>query len=447
MHRRTFLKGLGLGAGALAAPSLLPRIAAAAEGKDHYFVFVYFEGGWDILLSLDPRDPAVFTDDVLLETGIQPAYDRIFGGFPTAPIDLGPYTVGPCAGDLASVANDFTVFRGVNMSTLTHEVGRRHFLTGRPPSGLQARGPSVGSLAVSQIGADRPIPHMAVAMEAYNDTLPPFASALPVALVQQLRFTLQSNFGMGTPGISSAVKGALAAYRKRPPSQGPTAGAASSALAQVYIENRERAAELVASGLHDQFDFASPALAGLRSQYGFDEATVESPAGRAALAAQALKTGLCRVVSVTLAAGLDTHDNDWSFGHPTQLAAGFKALADLVADLKASEAPGGGSLWSKTTVCVFSEFARTPVLNSQGGRDHHFGNCAMLGGAGVVGGRTFGQSSDKALEPEYVDLTTGLPSGNGETLLPEHVLATALAAGKLDYSELRVEPLQTLLQS
>ena len=41
---------------------------------------------------------------------------------------------------------------------------------------------------------------------------------------------------------------------------------------------------------------------------------------------------------------LDTHDQSWATDHPVRLLEGFNALARLIADLKASPAPGGGSV-------------------------------------------------------------------------------------------------------
>ena len=44
---------------------------------DHYFIFAYFRGGWDILLSLDVRDPYTFNNGVISTTRIQPAYEQL----------------------------------------------------------------------------------------------------------------------------------------------------------------------------------------------------------------------------------------------------------------------------------------------------------------------------------------------------------------------------------
>ena len=54
---------------------------------------------------------------------------------------------GPAIGKLAAQHyQDLAVVRGVNMGTLTHEVGRRYFLTGKFPRGLAASGSSPEAL-------------------------------------------------------------------------------------------------------------------------------------------------------------------------------------------------------------------------------------------------------------------------------------------------------------
>ncbi|MCB9529496.1 MAG: DUF1501 domain-containing protein [Myxococcales bacterium] len=447
INRRDFLWRTGLAAGALTfgGTSLFGRIARAAGEQDHYFVFAYFEGGWDILLSLDPRDPAEFTDAVVRDTGIQPGYALLPPQYSRRPIDAGPFMLGPCVGELAQLGDLFSVVRGIDMSTLTHEVGRRYFITGQRPSGLTARGSSVATLAAAAVGADRPVPHLAHLVESYNADQPAFAAALPVAAVDHLQYILQENLGIPT-AIPANVKGALGAYWQSQDAQcDPGRGAGVGHLADIYRDNRARARQVITSQLHRNFQFNTPENAELRRRYGIPDGQLETPYGRAALAAQALKTGLSRVVSVALATGLDTHDATWANQHSTNLQMGFDALARLLRDLRDSEAPSGGSLLDKTTVVVFSEFARTPRLNERQGRDHHLANCALVAGAGIRGGRVVGRTSDRSMGPETIDLATGEADPQGEALKPEHVLATVLAAGGIDPAPLRVGPLPTLL--
>lgn len=446
LNRRDFLRRTGLAAGALTlGGGMWGQMARAAGEQDHYFVFAYFEGGWDILLSLDPRDPGDFPDDAVRETGIQPAYAMLPGQYSRRPIDAGPFSLGPCVGELAALSDLFSVVRGVDMSTLTHEVGRRYFITGQRPSGLTARGSSVATLATAGVGADRPVPHLGHLVESYNIDQPAYAAALPVAAVDHLQYILQENLGIPT-AVPANVRGALGAYWQRQGEQcDPGRGAGVGALADIYRDNRARAREVITSQLHRRFQFNTPDTAEVRRHYGFAEGQLETPYGRAALAAQALKTGLSRVVSVALSTGLDTHDATWANQHSTNLQAGFDALARLLRDLRDSEAPGGGSLYDKTTVVVFSEFARTPRLNERQGRDHHLANCALVAGGNIRGGQVIGRTTDRGMGPMTVDLTTGQPDPAGDALKPEHVLATALASGGVDYASLRVEPVPALL--
>jgi hypothetical protein len=445
MRRRDFLSavGGGLGSFALSAP-LLSRLSYGAEQNDTYLVFCYFEGGWDQLLGLDPRDPVSFPDADAVETGIEPAYQFVEGGFPTGIQTVGEVSFGPCIGELAQLTDQFSVIRGINMATLTHEVGRRYFITGRPPSGLQARGSSAASLAASQLAEDRPVPNLALRVESYSQDLPSYAGALSISFVQHLQFILKPQLGIPTY-IPPKVQEALEAHAASSSSCLPAGGYDWGNMATIYRENQQRAKDLVTGQLYSLFDFTAPALAAVRQHYGFDTSGVESPYGRAALAAQALKSGLSRVVSVVLADALDTHDGSWENDHGIRLNAGFNALARLITDLRDSEAPGGGSFLDKTVFLAFSEFSRTARRNSRRGRDHNLCNSVLLGGRGLQSGKVIGASSDLGMAPEHLNLETGLADPEGISLKPEHVLSTLLTAAQLDPSSLIAPPIAPLL--
>src|SRR4029453_12202905 len=80
VSRRNVLEALGAaGGGFLLADFMPPRPAFGAE-KDvkRKFIFAYFEGGWDQLLGLDPRDPAMTDPKVQL---IDPGYAQLAYGF------------------------------------------------------------------------------------------------------------------------------------------------------------------------------------------------------------------------------------------------------------------------------------------------------------------------------------------------------------------------------
>lgn len=445
MNRRQFITRSAMAACALGMEGAwLGRLARAAHGSGRYVVFCYFEGGWDHLLGLDPRDPAIFHDGVTGETGIEPAYDRLPADFPHDVVTAGPFTFGPAIGELAELTDHFSIVRGINMATLTHEVGRRYFLTGQPTSGNLARGSSVSSLVCEHLGDDRPVPHLALNVESYAEpSVAAYAAAMPIAAVGHLRFILQEDLGIATL-IRPGVRDALAAYWDQEPGC-DDGGVAGSQLAAIYRSNRARADQLVKSGLHNQFAFDEPGLADVRAHYGFAPGEQEGSFGRAALASQAIKTGLSRVVSVALTGGLDTHDGSWAGTHSVALRSGFDALARLLTDLDTSEAPEGGSLLSRTTVFVFSEFGRTARLNARGGRDHMLTNCALMAGAGIVPGQIIGSSSDNGMGPNLVDLATGMSDEEGVSLKPEHVMTTLLHGVGADAKALKSEPIEALL--
>ena len=185
LMRNVLLAGgaAGLGAGGLGALSRLALGQESPEAEDRFYVFAYFNGGWDTLLGIDPRDPAVFNEDNIGATRIQPGYEmQAEARFQEAPA-FAPGTeilLGPAARPLDAVASRLAVVRGMSMDTLTHEVGRRRFLTGKPPSGLQARGSSGSAWLAAQFGGSRLIPNLSVRVEAFNPELPPEASALRV---------------------------------------------------------------------------------------------------------------------------------------------------------------------------------------------------------------------------------------------------------------------------
>src|SRR5690606_15551190 len=147
--RRRFLENvlfagggaMALGAGGLGA---LARLARGADGDqtEKFYVFAYFNGGWDTLLGIDPRDPMVFDEDNVGATRIMPGYgQQAEARFQEAPRPTAEgILLGPAARPLDAVSRRLAVVRGMSMDTLTHEVGRRRFITGKPPSGLQARG-------------------------------------------------------------------------------------------------------------------------------------------------------------------------------------------------------------------------------------------------------------------------------------------------------------------
>lgn len=423
--------------------------AAQLAPADRCFVFVYFSGGWDQLLAFDPRDPSVFTVDRIPETRILPGYALINDTtFPYAPIlpatrpGSAPPNIrfGPAVDRLADHYDLMAVVRGINMATLSHDVGYRYFLTGKEPAGSAARGSSAATEIVGQMAPIQPIPSLAYGIETYNDRYPGTANALRVSRINDLLLTLSPS----PTALDSEIEKQLVDLR----GQKVTCESQlydTRGLVTSYDTSRDQMAAVLNARLDQAFRFELAANAGIRAQYGLPGAPpYDTPAGRAALVATALKKGISQCVTINLTGGLDTHFGT-QLNHATTLRTGFRALADLVSDLRATTHPAGGNFMDHTTLLVFSEFARTPLINATGGRDHHLCSSALLMGAGLKHNVVYSSSGDIAMAPGRVDLRTGLPDPDGRNVFPENVIATVLASAKLDYSILRDEPLTSLL--
>lgn len=443
--RRQVLETAGLGAGLVTLRTMLwPARAEAATGAPPgYLLLCYFSGGWDQLLALDPRDqtrPQYQPAQAYANggSGIYPAYDKVIdtnvkavlAGNPTGVQAARNLSFGPAVpASLQQHAQDLCVVRGINMGTLTHEVGRRYFITGKFPRGLQAAGSALPTVVAAQAGDTSEIPNLAVSVESYNENFPAFASGLEVQGANDVQNVLRPG---GTP-VPAGTDGLLRAYE----AQGLACNGhelGGGGLATLFRASRLKARELVLSGASSHFAFTldparqTPEIKSLFSAFNISTyADLGGARGQAALAAQALTKGLSQAVSVQLASGIDDHSDSWTRSHAGNLYKGFDALASLITYLKAAPDTGGGSIWDRTTLMVFSEFARTPLVNSRGGRDHHLASSCLLAGPGVQGNQVVGATSETGM--------TALPF-NGNALRPADLHATVLKSMGLTWDHL-----------
>ncbi|MCP3135730.1 DUF1501 domain-containing protein [Pyxidicoccus xibeiensis] len=454
-ERRTFLKAAaGFMGSTLLGGVPFRAFAQAAElaPADRCFVFVYFSGGWDQLLAFDPRDPDEFTPDRAAETKILPGYNLIndsrFQSRPIIPNErpgAGRPNIdfGPAVGRLADHYDLMTVIRGINMNTLGHEVGYRYFLTGKIPIGSAARGSSTATEIVGQMKPRVPIASISYNVESYNDRYGGYANALRVSRRDDLLLTLRP----ASQQLDSEIEKQLLDFRGQPVNC-EQAAYGTRGVGTTYANSQDQMRLVQSQGLEKAFQFLDttlPEMAAVRSRYGLNsQADVDSEKGRAATVATALKRGIAQCVTINLTGGLDTHFGS-QLTHANNQRRGFDALASLVEDLRSSAHPSGGNFMDHTTIMVFSEFSRTPLINASGGRDHHLCSSALLMGAGFKHNTVFGKSGDIGMSPGRFDLRTGAADPNGENIFPEHVIASVLASAKLDYSITRVEPLRTIL--
>jgi uncharacterized protein (DUF1501 family) len=449
LNRRRFLQGTaaaGTGLsmfGGLNAYNALAQTAPNND-KDIHYVFAYFSGGWDILLGLDPRDPAQFNSGNMSQTRIQPGYDLLSGTDGQLVQTASGLTFGPHIGMLAGHHDKIAVVRGMSMETLTHEAGRRRFLTGKPPSGLLARGSSAATWLASMHGAGQAIPNLSVRVESYNVDQPNYATALRTQGVPDLIRALRPSEPALGRRQSAQLDQLLSTVAQCPTSR------KSRALRKAE-EARKQANEMTTTQLDRLFNFQAnnSEMEQLRSEFAIPGGTagLQSPQAQTAMAAQAIMNGISRAVSIQATSGLDTHFNDWATDQGPRQEVGFDAIARLVTKLESSQYKNSSDSWLDHTVIVgFSEFSRTPMLNVRGGRDHSLSAACFLLGAGIQGGISVGASSNRGMEPQAINLKTGAIDLAGDVPKPEHVLQTLMfnAGHENDPSDLRVYPIDAI---
>lgn len=460
--RRSMLGALGLGGGALILDGFLGLRHARADVPGDpddapLLVMCEFAGGWDTLYSLDPRnhqdfgDPAggIYTGfDLVIDPPTKSVIENDTSGTGVVMPNGSAVGFGPAIGKLAANHfSDLCVVRGVNMGTLTHEVGRRYFLTGKFPRGLAASGSSLETwwAAASGYVDTHQIPNLvAGGAETYNEGLSPLASGLQVPgyaeMLQVLR-PLNAAVGVDEKVTQAAAKfhqGDLCAHHQLD--------------ARGHVTNHlsawTSAQTLANGGLWKHFDFKANPPAGSQLEKLYQTFSVNpanpsaalagKPRGQAALAAQALVNGISQVVLLRLVNVTDAHfDDDWPTNHPAQQRAGFDAVSELISYLKTTLDPKGKPFWDRTTLLCFSEFARTPRINAQGGRDHHLASACLVAGNGIKGNTVVGATKDSNYDSRPIDLETGAPDDEMGTLIkPSDVHATILEAAKLPYDHI-----------
>jgi hypothetical protein len=165
--RRSFIASTA----AIGASLPFAGLLRADVGSSHRFVSVFFDGGWDVLLGPDARDPDSNPSDIDLGTELlAPEYrDPI-------PVVVGGTEVlwGATMTQLVPHADVLTLFRGVNMNTVAHPAGQAYVNTFIPPAGVVPKGDSIATrmTTATDYGAFV-LPNVAIGMPSYNVSFGP----------------------------------------------------------------------------------------------------------------------------------------------------------------------------------------------------------------------------------------------------------------------------------
>ena len=393
MKRRAFLQ-LGAGAGlGLALGFRRPHAANPAPRTPRRLLLVFAAGGWDTTYAIDPKDasradlPAgavrrfsgldVFCDDS--RPGVTQLFER------HAPL--------------------ISIVRGIATDGINHAECQRRIVTGTRENNR----PDLGAMVAHGVGLALPVPYLILGDIAYAG--PYAASSARVGATNQI-VELLGGAGAGRPGaevveavpddvrVLTAEDAALRAY-----SEASLARARAERGATGYNRRRvEDFAESIARG---------DRLRALGNKFGHRGELLSLDA-QVPLALDALEQGLSQTVMLSTRLPWDTHsDNHLQAGYHD---VSFASVAHLVDELV--RRPGlaaGTKMIDDTVVLFFSEMARGCRVGGEPGHEgkgHWQYTSAVVIGAGVRGGRTFGSTGPDMLGAK-LDLHTGEPSAAG----------------------------------
>lgn len=427
LGRRQLLWGaIGLGGMGLASSFGPIRRLMAGPMEDRRFVACFFNGGWDVLLGPDARDRDY-------PGSLDMGYDLLAPEYRNPmPVTIGGTEVlwGAPMQPVVRHADVLTLFRGVNMNTVAHPTGRAYVNTFMPPAGVVARGDSLGTrMATARPTSDLIMPNVAMGVPSFNQSYAADVTGVTVARATEIRDLLRPLGDELPPDVEALLRQAQdetsSCVHER------VEGGSPDARLRV---SRARVRQLFEQGLDADFDFASQPS--LMSRYAItNPRNGREPGVVAATAHKLLSTGLSSTVTAQLQFGMDTHQNNWAAVQPVKIEQGMTALAALLDDLRVDD-PN----MEDTTVVAYSEFARTPRINGNSGRDHWFASSILVFGGGLRRG-VVGATVEETLGLVGIDEATGLPDPDGLVMRPEHIGATLAAAAGLDHGAFRVDPL------
>ncbi|MEZ4294693.1 MAG: DUF1501 domain-containing protein [Polyangiaceae bacterium] len=453
LSRRKLLATLGVGTGAFILRDLLVAPDAEAGpseiGDAPRIIYCQIPGAWDTLLCLDPRDNTQFgAPGQKIQTGYDLVADNDAataqvlantGGTGLVKPNGSNIAFGPAIGRLANKYDKLCVVRGMSMGTLTHEVGRRYFLTGKFPRGLAASGSAVGTKIASLAPDLWPIPNLVSDVETYNEGLDPKASGLVVNRYSDLGIVLKSL----APALELSEASAKAVDDHHHRTTCIRESFAPGGLLAAHLASIEKARVLAQGTLFSHFDFIKNPPVGSEIDLAYKAFKIDpanpttalnGAAGQALIAAQAITQNISQAVSIALTGSVDHHDDDWESLHAPTLRGAFDALADLITFLENTPL-GDGSYLDKTILVCSSDFARTPGINARGGRDHHLYSSCVVAGAGIRGNTVIGATTDN-YEGQAVDPDTGEVDAGGIVVRPPDVHATLFKALGLSYDHI-----------
>lgn len=407
MQRRDFLKALGLSSVALQIPQFAFATNNSAQGLPKYFVLMRMQSGWDITLSLDPKQHANGStqDDMFIEYA------------PSEILRAGGMSFGPAMQPMLRHAGGFSVVNGI--ITATTDNGHTANLDYLSSGNGEGKAPYVPA---------------EIAASSQAGSLGVVFSGQSISLDRDVMMTSTSN----VESLRSSVN--LADFRKM-------------IDASLKRDDFFKAQQAMLNN--------AAAIAKLNDLLTASKATEESDptikAGKILAAAFASETAYQGQIDIF--ADLDSHASHEGRHLEAQKKA-WEQVAFVFDTFKKTQVGSTGlSLFDRTLFMVISEFSRTPALNGAKGKDHNpLTNSAVFGGGLVKPNVTFGEShlivkaksksgmsSHTALP---IDLTTGVTAKTRKEaeargsiyITPEILISTVAETLAIDRTKFRSIP-------
>lgn len=406
MNRRDLLKYAGAaGAATLLAPKLVSStFAAPAPAQKRRLIMVMAQGGWDTSYALDPKTPGM----VDVPAGAITRFGTNMDIFTDAsrPNVTGFFT---------KYASQAAVVRGISVASVAHQECVKRMATGT----RNETNPDMGAIVAHDNGNELPLPYLILGDTAFAGQYA--VSAGRVGATNQIIALLDPAQAYPTNGrLPIATSNAEDAILKK---YADASANRMRATRGANGYNRKRVDDFVESIARGK------KLEGVRDGFGNRGRTLLLD-NQIDLALDALQRGISQSIMMNTRLGWDTHDTntDQAGFHETTFAGLTKLLDGLAAR------PGlnaGSTMLDDTVVVCFSEFSRTPKLNANLGKDHWPVTSAVVMGAGVKGGRSYGAST-AGVEPDLVDFHTGARSASGRACMSSHFVAGVLKLCGID---------------
>lgn len=387
MDRRDFLKlaaasGLAV-SGVVATGRAEERSAELYDGP--LYIMIKADGGWDPTILCDPKG-----NEINRTYGVGDILTA--GNINYAP---GLALMGSGQSFFEKYHRELLVINGIDMSTNSHNPGKRYTWTGRldnagyPTFSALVAGVSSPQSSLAHIGFGYSANGGVVALSRFSNPNEVLSLVSPHTLNNNTTSTYHSDYARDR--ITQ-----LQAKRRQRLKQTHNLPDAQHSMNAMFTSSHA-VQELAYLNEHLPEKFNSN---------GFK--------GRLEVILAAFKAKIC--VSANLSAGaFDTHA-DHDANHPTalnEILSGIDYLLERAADM---------GLRDRLTVVIGSDFSRTPKYNSGQGKDHWSVGSMMMIGPKIRGNRVIGATTEEQLTKK-LDPMTLKPSDAADAiaLRPEHI--------------------------